>query len=77
MLYFNAAATNEGDQTVIIDSDQEIEDSPETSEDSESIGEDAQQIQADPTQSSQTGIPRDTLREVKVQPPEEPPEKNG
>jgi segregation and condensation protein B len=68
-----AAATNEGDQTVIIDSDQEIEDSPETSEDSESIGEDAQQIQADPTQSSQTGIPRDTLREVKVQ----PPEKNG
>jgi segregation and condensation protein B len=72
-----AAATNEGDQAVIIDSDQEIEDSPETSEDSESIGEDAQQIQADPTQSSQTGIPRDTLREVKVQPPEEPPEKNG
>ncbi len=66
-----AAATNEGDQAVIIDSDQEFEDSPETSEDSESIVEDAQQIQADPTQSSQTGIPRDTLREVK---PEEPPE---
>jgi len=66
-----AAATNEGDQAVIIDSDQEIEDSPETSEDSESIGEDSQQIQADPIQSSETGIPRDTLREVK---PEEPPE---
>ncbi len=69
-----AAATNEGDQAVIIDSDQEFEDYPETSEDSESIGEDTQQIQADPIQSSVTGIPRDTLREVKVQPPEEPPE---
>jgi segregation and condensation protein B len=70
-----AAATNEGDQTVIIDSDQEFGDSPETSEDSESIGENAQQIQADPIQSSETGIPRDTLREVKVQPPENPDKK--
>jgi len=69
-----AAATNEGDQAVIIDSDQEFGDSPETSEDSEPIGEDAQQIQADPIQSSETDIPRDTLREVKVQPAEEPPE---
>jgi segregation and condensation protein B len=60
-----AAATNEGDQAVIIDSDQEYDDSPETSEDSESIGEDTQQIQADPIQSSETGIPRDTLREIK------------
>ena len=60
-----AAATNEGDQAVIIDSHQEYDDSPETSEDSESIGEDTQQIQADPIQSSETGIPRDTLREIK------------
>jgi segregation and condensation protein B len=67
-----AAATNEGDQAVIIDSDQEFEDSQETSDDSESIGEDPQQIQADPIQSSETGIPRDTLREVKVQLPENP-----
>jgi len=67
-----ATATNEGDQAVIIDSDQEFEDSPETSVDSESIGEDTQQIQADPIQSSETGMPRDTLREVKIQPPGNP-----
>jgi segregation and condensation protein B len=72
-----AATTNEGDQAVIIDSDQKIEDSPETSEDSESIGEDAQQIQADPIQSSETGIPRDTLREVKSEEPPENPDKKA
>jgi segregation and condensation protein B len=66
-----AAATNEGDQAVIIDSDQEFEDDPETSEDSESIGEDAQQIRADSIQSSETGIPRDTLRGVGEEHPTE------
>jgi len=66
-----AAATNEGHQAVIVDSTQEFEDYPETSADSESIGEDAQQIQEDPIQSLETGIPRDTLRAVKVQPTEE------
>ena len=66
-----AAATNEGNQAIIIDSTQELEDYSETSEDSESIGEDAQQIQTDPSQSPETGIPRDTLREVKVQPTED------
>ena len=69
-----AAATNEGNQAVIVDSTQEFEDYPETSEDSESIGKDAQQIQEDPIQSLETGIPRDTLRAVKVQPTEELPE---
>jgi segregation and condensation protein B len=69
-----AAATNEGDLAVIVDSTQEFEDYPETSEDSESIGEDAQQIQEDPIQSLETGIPRDTLRAVKVQATEELPE---
>jgi segregation and condensation protein B len=69
-----AAATNEGDQAVIVDSTQEFEDYPETSEDSESIGEDAQQIQEDPIQSSKAGIPKDTLRTVKVQPTEKLPE---
>ena len=69
-----AAATNEGDQAVIVDSTQEFEDYPETSEDSEAIGEDAQQNQEDPIQSLETGIPRDTLRAVKVQPTEELPE---
>ena len=68
-----AAATNEGDQVVIVDSIDEFEDYPETSEDSESIGEDAQQIQADPIQSSETGIPGDTLRAVKTPPMEELP----
>ena len=66
-----AAATNEGHQAVMVDSTQEFEDYPETSADSESIGEDAQQIQEDPIQSLETGIPRDTLRAVKVQPTEE------
>jgi segregation and condensation protein B len=66
-----AAATNQGHQAVLIDSTQEFEEYPETSVDSESIGEDAQQIQADPNQSSETDIPRDTLRVVKVQPTEE------
>jgi len=66
-----AAAANEGHQAVILDSTQEFEDHPETSADSESIGEDAQQIQEDPIQSLETGIPRDTLRAVKVQPTEE------
>ena len=42
-----AAATNEGDQAVIVDSIEEFEDYPEISEDSEPIGEDTQQIQAD------------------------------
>ena len=70
-----AAATNQRDQAVIVDSTEEFEDYPETSEGSGSIGEDAQQIQADPIQSSQTGIPRDTLRGVsEVQPADEPPE---
>jgi len=69
-----AAATNEGHQAVIVDSTQEFEDYPETSADSESIGEDAQQIQEDPIQSLETGIPRDTLRAVNVQPTEELPE---
>ena len=69
-----AAATNEGDQAVIIDSTQEFEDYPETSEDSESLGEDAQQTQEDPIQSLESGIPRDTLRVVKVQPTENPDE---
>ena len=66
-----AAATNEGHQAVMVDSTQEFEDYPETCADSESIGEDAQQIQEDPIQSLETGIPRDTLRAVKVQPTEE------
>jgi len=69
-----AAATNEGDQSGIIDSTQEFEDYPETSEDSESLGEDAQQTQEDPIQSLESGIPRDTLRAVKVQPTENPDE---
>jgi len=70
-----AAATNQGDQAVIVDSTEEFEDYPETSEGSGSIGEDAQQIQADPNQSSQTGIPRDTLRGVSEEnPTEELPE---
>mgnify|MGYP001821749130 FL=1 len=69
-----AAATNEGDQAVIIDSTQEFEDYPETPEDSESLGEDAQQTQEDPIQSLESGIPRDTLRAVKVQPTENPDE---
>ena len=69
-----AAATNEGNLAVIVDSTQEFEDYPETSEDSETIGEDAQQNQEDPIQSLETGIPRDTLRAVKVQPTEELPE---
>ena len=69
-----AAATNEGDQAVIIDSTQEFEDYPETFADSEPIGEDAQQIQVDPSQSSVTVIARDTLRAVKVQPTEKLPE---
>ncbi|MBW2450617.1 MAG: SMC-Scp complex subunit ScpB [Deltaproteobacteria bacterium] len=69
-----AAATNEGDQAVIIDSTQEFEDYPETSEDSESLGEDAQQTQEDPIQSLESGIPRDTLRAVRVQPTENPDE---
>ena len=69
-----AAATNEGDQAGIIDSTQEFEDYPETSEDSESLGEDAQQTQEDPIQSLESGIPRDTLRAVKVQPTENPDE---
>ena len=76
-----AAATNEGDQAVIVDSTEEFEDYPETSEDSGSIGEDAQQIQADPVPSSETGIPEDILRGVREdQPMEEPPQnpaKNG
>jgi len=70
-----AAATNEGNQAVIVDSTEEFEDDPATSEGSGSIGEDAQQIQADPLQSSETGIPRDTLRGVSEEHPmEEPPE---
>ena len=75
-----AAATNEGDQAVIVDSTQEFEDYPETSEDSESIGENAQQTQEDPIQSLESGIPRDTLRAVKVQPTEkllENPDENA
>ena len=67
-----AAATNEGGRAVIIDSTQEFEDDPE---DSESIGEAAPQIQADPIQSSESGIPRDTLRGVSEdQPTEELPD---
>ncbi len=69
-----AAATNEGNQAVIVDSTQELEDDQETSADSESVGKDAQPIQTDPSQSSETGIPRDTLRAVNVQPTEELPE---
>ena len=71
-----AAATNEGDQAVIVDSIEEYEDDPEISENSEPIGEDTQQIQADPEpiQSSGSDIPRDTLRIAKVQPVEEQPE---
>jgi len=75
-----AAATNEGGQAVIVDSTQEFEDYPETSEDSESIGENAQQVQEDPIQSLESGIPRDTLRAVKVQPTEkllENPDENA
>jgi len=68
-----AAATNEGGQAVIVDSTQEFEDDPEISEDAESIGDDTQQIQADPIQSSENGIPRDTLRAVKTPPMEELP----
>jgi len=71
-----AAATNEGDQAVIIDSIDELEDYPETSEDSESIGEYAQQIQADPIQSSDTGIPGDTLRAVSEDQPMEELQQN-
>ncbi len=64
-----ATATNEGNQAVIVDSTEEFEGDPETSEDSGSIGEDAQPIQADQRQSSQTGIPRDTLRGVSEEHP--------
>ena len=71
-----AAATNEGDQAVIVDSIEEFEDDPVTPEATGSIGENAQQNQADPDpiQSSGSDIPRDTLREVKAPPMEELPE---
>ena len=70
-----AAATNEGDQAVIVDSIEEFEDDPGDSADSGSIGEDAKPIQADPSQSSETGIPKDTLRGVgEEHPPEELPQ---
>ena len=59
-----AATTNQGDQAVIVDSVEEFDDDPATSDDSASIGEDAQPTQVDPLPSSETGIPRDTLRGV-------------
>ena len=70
-----AAATNEGNQAVIVDSIEEFEDDPVITEATESIGENAQQNQADPDtiQSSGSDIPRDTLRAVKAQPMEELP----
>jgi segregation and condensation protein B len=71
-----AAATNEGNLAVIVDSTQEFEDYPETSEDSEAIGEDAQQNQEDPIQSLETGIPRDTLRTVSEDHPTEELQQN-
>ncbi len=66
-----AAATNEGDQAVIVDSMEELEDEVGTSEESDTIGEDIQPVQADPDQSSETGIARDTLRGVGSQRPTE------
>jgi len=69
-----AAATNEGNQAIIVDSSQELEDDLGASENSESSGKEAQQTQADPVQTSETDIPRDTLREVQIQPTEELPE---
>ena len=66
-----AAATNEGDQAVIVDSIEEFEDEVGTSEESDSIGEDTQPVQADPDQSPETGIARDTLRGVGGQRPTE------
>ncbi len=71
-----AAATNQGDQAVIVDSTEEFEDEPENAEDAEPIGEDAQQIQADPIQSSETDVPRDTLRGVGGEHPTEGPPEN-
>jgi len=69
-----AAATNEGNQAIIVDSNQELEDDPGASEDSESSGKAAQQTQSGPVQSSEIDLPRDTLRDVQLQPPEELPE---
>ena len=71
-----AAATNEGDQAIIVDSIEEFEDFPETSEDSESIGEDTQPNQADPIQSLETGIPGDTLHAVSEDQPMEELQQN-
>ena len=70
-----AAATNEGNQAVIVDSIEEFEDNPVTSEATEPLGQNAQQNQADPDtiQSSGSDIPRDSLREVKTPPMEELP----
>ncbi len=69
-----AAATNEGNQAIIVDSSQELEDDQGASENSESSGKEAQQTQAGPVQTSETDIPKDTLREVQIQPTEELPE---
>ena len=66
-----AAATNEGDQAVIVDSMEEFEDDSGTPGDSDSIGEDDQTVQADSVQSSETGIARDTLRGVGSKHPSE------
>ena len=62
-----AAATNEGEQAVIIDSDQESEDHPATSAEPGSSGDDSHPIQTKPIISPQTEIPRDTLRTVKTE----------
>ena len=69
-----AKATNEGNQAVIVDSFQEIADSPETPEHPESSGEDAQPLQVDPDTVLETDIPKDTLREVRIQPTKDLPE---
>ncbi len=59
-----AAATNEGDQAVIVDSIEELDDDTASAENAASTGEDAPPIPADPMPSSVAGIPRDTLRGV-------------
>jgi segregation and condensation protein B len=69
-----AAATNEGNQAVIVESTQESEGKPEISEDTDSSAEDTQQIQTGQTQNSEADIPRDTLRAVKIEPMEELPQ---
>jgi segregation and condensation protein B len=69
-----AKTTNEGNQAVIVDSTDEMEEKRERSEDLEPGGDEERQVQTEPIQSSETIIPRDTLRDMKTHSTEELPE---